>query len=319
MKWLISAVIAVCVLMAVGFCWYVVATFRVISLTEPVVVVIPEGSGTEGAAKALADAGVIKSPVAFMAYATVSGQRSAIRADQYTFQGDLNMKLVMGVVTQKVSLQNEVEVTWLEGWTTQQMGEQLAKVLPFTAEDYVRAADAQQLNGYLFPDTYRFFTDATVQDVIDKQVAAFDAKFTDAIQQELERLGRTKKEAVILASIVEKEAATKEDKGLVAGVFWRRLDNGKRLESDATLNYITGKTSLEVPLSDTYLESAYNTYRNDGLPPGAIDNPGLDALTAAVYPTESDYWYFLATPDGEVKYSATYDQHLQYKAEYYPD
>lgn len=319
MKWLIGMIITLCVLLAIAFCWYVVSIAKVTTLASDVTVEIPVGSGTEGAAQALDAVGVIQSPTAFIAYATLTGQRSDIKAGSYTFTGNLNMGLVMEVITQQVSLQNEIEVTLLEGWTTQQMGEALAELLPFTAEDYVRAAEAQQLNGYLFPDTYRFFADASVQDVLDKQLAAFNDKITPELLAAAEANGRSKKEVVIMASIVEKEARTKTDKELVAGVFWKRIDNGKRLESDVTINYITGNTSTFVPLTDTYLESAYNTYRNDGLPPGPISNPGFDALYAAIYPEENNYWYFIATPDGEVLYSETYEQHLAYKAEYYPD
>ncbi len=318
MKWLIGVLIAICVLAAFGFGWYVISVASIRTLPAAVEVTIPEQSGTEGAAQALTDTGVITSPWSFIAYATISGQRNQIRAGTYLFTGDVNLPLILSVITKQQSLQNEVEVTLLEGWTTQQMGEALAQVLPFTAEDYVRAVSAQSLDGYLFPDTYRFYVDATVQDVIDKQLETFHARFTSDMEQALADRGRTVNDAVILASIVEKEARTLTDKELVAGVFWKRLDNGQRLQSDVTVNYVTGNTTTDVSLSDTYVESAYNTYRNDGLPPGAISNPGYDALYATVYPTESDYWYFLATPEGEVKYAATYEEHLQYKAQYYP-
>lgn len=317
MKWLVGLIVGLIVLLSVGFGWYVVSVASITTLAQPVTVEIPEQSGTEGAAQALVAAGVVTSPTSFIAYATISGQRSAIRAGTYTFSGEVNMPLVMSIITKEQSLQNEVEITLLEGWTTQQMGEALAQALPFTAEDYVRAANAQAVNGYLFPDTYRFYSDATVQDVIDKQRLAFDAKFTSEMIAALEAKGRTVEDAVILASIVEKEARTLTDKERVAGVFWKRLDNGKRLESDVTVNYITGNTTTDVSIADTFVESAYNTYRNDGLPPGAISNPGYDALYAAVYPTEANYWYFLATPTGEVLYSETYEQHLAYKAQYY--
>lgn len=318
MKWLVGCIIAICLLAAVGFGWYVVSVANIHTLPAPIEVTIPEQSGTEGAAQALQEAGVITSPWSFLAYATISGQRGKIRAGTYLFSGDVNLPLVLSIVTKQQSLQNEVEVTLLEGWTTQQMGEALAQALPFTADDYVRSANAQSVNGYLFPDTYRFYTDATVQDVIDKQVEAFHERFTPEMEAAVEANGRTLDDTVILASIVEKEAQTLTDKELVAGVFWKRIDNGQRLQSDVTVNYVTGNTTTDVSLSDTYVESAYNTYRNDGLPPGAISNPGYDALYAAVYPTQSDYWYFLATPEGEVIYSATYEEHLQYKAQYYP-
>lgn len=318
MKWL-GYVGAVALLGLVGvFLWYLMVLYRPIQLVEPVTVTIPEQAGTEGVAAALYEAGVIRSRLAFIGHVMLTGQRTDLKTGTYTFQASISTPLVLSIVTKHQSLQGEAEITLLEGWVAEQMGEALAQALPFTAAEYVTAVQALDAEGYLFPDTYRFFKDATAADVITKQRERFDEKFTDEMKQVLQANGRTLAEAVILASIVEKEAQTLSDKALVAGVFWKRIDNGMRLQSDVTINYITKNTSTTVTQADLDIESAYNTYRNDGLPPGAISNPGYDSLYAVVYPTISDNWYFIATPDGEVLYSATYEQHLQYKAQYYP-
>lgn len=308
MKWLGYVGVVLVVAVAGLFSWYLMLVYQPVELTAPVVVTIPEQAGTEGATAALAEAGVIRSGWVFIVHATLTGQRTELRSGTYTLAGSLAVPQVLAIVTKQQSLQNEVEITLLEGWTSQQMGEALSQALSFTAADYTAAVQAQQLEGYLFPDTYRFFIDASVQDVIDTQVANFHTKITPELDIDVAD--------VILASIVEKEARTLSDKQLVAGVFQKRLAAGKRLESDVTVNYITGKTA--VSYADADIESAYNTYRIVGLPPGAISNPGYDALFAVAYPTTSDYWYFIATPEGDIKYSATYDEHLQLKAHYYP-
>lgn len=300
------------------FLWYLLALYRPIQLTQPMTVTIPEQAGTEGAAAALYEAGVIRSRLAFIGHIMLTGQRTELKTGTYTFQDSVTTPLVLSIVTKHQSFQGEIEITLLEGWTAEQMGEALAQALPFTASAYVTAVQALDIEGYLFPDTYRFFKDATVEDVITKQRENFDQKFTAEMKQAVEADGRTVADVVILASIVEKEAQTLSDKQLVAGVFWKRIDNDMRLQSDVTINYITKNTSTTVTQADLDIESAYNTYRHDGLPPGAISNPGYDALYAVVYPTISDYWYFIATPDGEVLYSATYEEHLTYKAQYYP-
>lgn len=318
MKWL-GYVGTVVLLGAVGiFLWYLLALYRPIQLTQPVTVVIPEQVGTEGVAVALFDAGIIRSRLAFIGHVLLTGQRAELKTGTYNFQDSVTTPLVLSIVTKHQSFQGEVEITLLEGWTAEQMGEALAQALPFTASEYVTAVEALAAEGYLFPDTYRFFKDATVEDVITKQRENFDQKFTTEMKQVLEANGRTVAEAVVLASIVEKEAQTLSDKQLVAGVFWKRIDNGMPLQSDVTINYITKNTTTTVTQADLDIESAYNTYRNQGLPPSAISNPGYDALYAVVYPTLSDYWYFIATPEGEVLYSTTYEEHLTYKAQYYP-
>ncbi|EKD78731.1 MAG: Aminodeoxychorismate lyase [uncultured bacterium] len=261
-------------------------------------------------------AGLVRSGFVFVIHAVLTGQRTQLRSGTYTFSGSLSIPQVLAIVTKRQSLQNEIAITLLEGWTAQQMGEILSQALPFSTEDYVTAAEP--FEGYLFPDTYRFFVDATAADVIERQRNTFDQKFTPEMRVHLEEQGRTLAQAVILASIVEKEAQTLSDKQVVADIFWRRLDNGKRLESDATINYVTKKNDTTPSTEDLFIESAYNTYRNVGLPPTAICNPGFDALYAVIYPAETDYWYFLTTPDGEMKYSTTYEEHLTYKNQYYP-
>lgn len=300
------------------FIWYLTLVYRPVRLANAIPVTVPEQAGTEGTSQALRQAGVIRSGWAFVVHALLTGQRTALRSGTYTFSGNLSIPQVLSIVTKQQSLQNEVELTLVEGWTSAQMGEALSQVLPFTSTDYVATVEAAQLEGYLFPDTYRFFTDATVADVIAKQRATFTDKFTPDMIAALEHQGRTVAQAVILASIVEKEAQTLTDKQIVADIFWKRLDSGHRLESDATINYLTRKNDTTPSLSDLAVESAYNTYRTAGLPPTAICNPGFDALYAAVYPIETDYWYFLTTPDGDMKYSVTYDEHLTYKNQYYP-
>ncbi|EKD79322.1 MAG: hypothetical protein ACD_41C00102G0011 [uncultured bacterium] len=298
------------------FIWYLTLVYRPMPLASAVVVTIPEQAGTEGTSTALKEAGVIRSGFVFILHALITGQRTELRSGTYTFSGALSIPQVLTIVTQRQSLQNEIEITLLEGWTVQQMGEALSQALPFSVDDYVAAAEPYE--GYLFPDTYRFFSNATVADVIERQRNTFDQKFTAEMVAELAVQGRTPEQAVILASIVEKEAQSLSDKQVAADIFWRRLDNDKRLESDATINYLTKKNDTTPSTEDLFVESAYNTYRNVGLPPTAICNPGFNALYAVVYPAETEYWYFLTTPDGEMKYSTTYEEHLTYKNQYYP-
>ena len=175
------------------------------------------------------------------------------------------------------------------------------------------------LEGYLFPDTYRFFVKATAADIVEKMVAEMS-----------EKLGRAYEvtgsvwvdpdfsvhEVLTLASIVEREVANPEDMAMVADIFLKRLQAGIALQSDATINYIISGDDPSPSLADLEVESEYNTYKYPGLPPGPISNPGLIAIEAVLNPTSNDYYYFLTTEDGEVVYSRTFAEHVANKVIY---
>jgi len=172
------------------------------------------------------------------------------------------------------------------------------------------------LEGFLFPDTYRIFRDATAEEVVVKLLAHFDDKLDADLRRDIAASGRSVYEVVTLASIVEREVRSPEDKAMVADLFWRRLDKGMALQADSTVNYATGKSLPSVTFDDLETDSAYNTYKYPGLPPGPISNPGIASLRATASPQANPYWYFLTDPVGKVYYAKTYDEHLQNKARY---
>ena len=160
------------------------------------------------------------------------------------------------------------------------------------------------LEGYLFPDTYRVWKDQLPESLIRKQLDAFGAR-APGLALEAKAQGRTLEDVVILASIIEKEVQTPEDRRMVAGIYLNRLKDGMALQSDATINYVTHAGRANANASDLSLDSLYNTYKYKGLPPGPICNPGADALDAALHPTPSDYRYFLTGKNGKVYYAKT--------------
>ena len=179
------------------------------------------------------------------------------------------------------------------------------------------------LEGYLFPDTYRVYASSTPVDVVRRFLSNFDKKLTPALRQEISKQGRTIYEVITLASLIEKEAPIDYQSGdntdakLIAGIFLNRLEIGQGLQADATLSYIFDDNKPAHSGTELEVDSPYNTYKYRGLPPGPICNPGILAIEAAVYPTESDYYYFL-TPKGkrEVIYARTYEEHLSNKYKY---
>jgi UPF0755 protein len=151
--------------------------------------------------------------------------------------------------------------------------------------------------------------DQLPQGLIKKQLDAFATRAFRLIEG-AEKQGRTLNEVVTLASIVEKEVANPEDRKIVAGIFWNRLQSGMPLQSDATVNYVTHAGRTRPTIIDLAVESAYNTYAHRGLPPGPICNPGADALEAALNPAKTPYRYFLTDANGKTYFARTLEEHI---------
>jgi UPF0755 protein len=179
------------------------------------------------------------------------------------------------------------------------------------------------LEGYLFPDTYRFFSDSRADEIIVKMLENFDKKLTPKMREDIAAQGRSIFEIVTMASLIEKEApinyasGENHDAKIISGIFWNRLKNGQALQSCATLAYVLGENKPQYSEADTKVNSPFNTYLNKGLPPAPIANPGILAIEAAIYPIDNEYNYFL-TPAGTKKiiFSRTYEEHLINKNKY---
>ncbi len=179
------------------------------------------------------------------------------------------------------------------------------------------------LEGYLYPDTYRVFASSTPEEIIFKMLDNFDKKLDSQMRADILAQGKTIHEILTMASIIEKEAPISYKTGnidnarIVSGIFWNRIKAGQALQSCATLAYILGVNKTQYSEADTNIVSPFNTYRNPGLPPGPIANPGILAIRAAIYPIKTNYNYFL-TPSGtkDLVFSATYEEHLRNKNKY---
>lgn len=222
-------------------------------------------------------------------------------------------------------------LTFIEGWTNGDVIEYLKTqdirlddvIAESTVQDYRAGYDFLQnapakasLEGYLFPNTYEIFISATEEDIMLKMLDEFDKRLTDDMRAEIKKTGRTVHDVLIMASLLEKEVRQRKTMQVVAGIFYNRLEIGMRLQSDATVNYITQSGRSRSTLKDLEIDSPYNTYKYKGLPPGPIANPGFDALYAAVYPTETSYMYFLTTEEGVIHYARTFNEHVRNKQLY---
>jgi UPF0755 protein len=185
--------------------------------------------------------------------------------------------------------------------------------------DYPFLMDAPRqasLEGYLFPDTYRVWRDALPESLVRKQLDRF-AEQTASLDADRKAQRLSWHDLVTLASIVEDEVASAEDRRIVAGIFLKRLSIGMALQSDATLNYVVKEGRSRANAKDLRLDSPYNTYRVRGLPPGPIGNPGFSALAAVVHPVKTPYLYFLTTKEGEVLYASSFEGHKRNRIKAY--
>ncbi|HXK39721.1 MAG TPA: endolytic transglycosylase MltG [Candidatus Paceibacterota bacterium] len=275
---------------------------------------IPAGTPFSEAARLLKESGVITSAPLLRIAMLAGGGAEAMKAGDYLFErpeGTLSVarRLANGrydLVTVRVLLP--------EGSTSKDMGRLLAEKLPHIDAD-VFGREARGFEGYLFPDTYFFLPTATSGEVIGVLRTTFDEKARGILSDESTFSAA---DVVIMASILEEEAKTPEDKHIVAGILWKRVHEGMRLQVDAPFVYLLGKASHELTQEDLVLDSPYNTYLYEGLPPAPISNPGLESLEAALRPMETPYWFYLSDSEGMIHYAETFEEHVANKQRYIP-
>jgi UPF0755 protein len=288
---------------------------------------VEEGAGLSLIAQELADRELISSPFWFKVYTKLDGSARSVQAGVFELQSGMSYATIIDILGEGDS--EEVVITIPEGYTLKQISEEVTSKLditttewalmtglasPLESHPFIIAADKPDhvdLEGYMFPDTYHFFANATAEEVATKLLEEMEANVEVAgISDNLSEAVPTIHDALTLASIVEREVRSPDDMATVAGLFYNRLEIGMALQADSTVNYFTGKDTPSVSLSDTEIESLYNTYLHTGLPPGAISNPGLNALQAVADPVSTDYFYFLTSPEGDVYYATTFEEHI---------
>ena len=271
---------------------------------------VQKGDGSRDIALNLEKQHLIKWAPAFRIYILAKGITGQLKAGEYLLSPSMTIpeiaeKLVSGDVI-------KIGVTIPEGFTVRQIEERVGFELP-----------GDNLEGFLFPDTYQFSFGFSGEELVEAMKDNFDKKLSKDLREDIAGQGKTVFETVTMASLIEKEVVSLEDKKLVSGILWKRLETNMLLQVDATLAYLSGQEGWTFDemrrdlASLKEVDSAYNTYKYLGLPPGPICNPGLDSIIAAVYPVESDYWYYLSTPQGETVFSKTLQEHNLARAEYF--
>ena len=282
---------------------------------------IPPGAGPALIGRRLAENGVVRDTLSFRVALARSGQARRLQAGEYRFDQPMSARDVIDKLARgDVFLR---PITFPEGLTIAQMAQIYERDGGGSRADFVRAAGnaalihdldpaAQDLEGYLFPNTYTLPRRTTADQLVQRMVTAFRDVLTAEIAQRAAARGLSVRQVITLASLVEKETAKREERPIVAAVYTNRLRIGMGMQCDPTVIYAlerAGKYTGNLTREDLHFDSPYNTYRYAGLPPGPIASPGRASIEAASTPADVPYLYFVSRNDGSHEFAATLDEH----------
>lgn len=324
--------------------WYNNAIYQPNSpSTEAVAFTVAPGDSLVNIADSLEEKGLIKSKDALRIYLRLNNLSPNIKAGEYSIQKNLNVPQLIEIFEDGV-FKPAIWITIKEGLRNEDIGSLINSKLSEsgvqknfdyneflsivnTPSNYNFSDEANEflkltkpldkpLTGFLFPDTYRIDTDSDAMEVIETMILNLKKRMEDNLidvtnvttsQNQLQNFY----EALTLASIIEKESGQNDDATIISGIFHNRLEANYMLESDATVNFATGKNVPGASFEDLQIDSPYNTYKYTGLTPTPINNPGIRAIKASLNPANTDYFYFRHDSNGNIHYSVTFQQHQQ--------
>ncbi len=307
------------------------------SRSEPVTLAIQPGESETQIASSLQAKGVIRDQRVFTTYLRATGQGSRIEAGQVTVNRDMSMPQLARALAQ--AHPSTLQIRLGEGLTIRPMAQEAARQGAGTSADYESLADNRSawasqfpflsglpatapndLEGFLFPNTYQILPQDGAKGLIQRQLEAFQQSVQPLVpglsQATAARPAESLYSVLVLASITEREETGEPDRSIVCGIFYNRLAQGMPLGSDATVLFALGRSSGSLSASDLQVNSPYNTRLNAGLPPGPIDSPSLDSITACANPQPSNYIYFFNDAKGVLHYAATYAEFQAQQQQY---
>lgn len=265
--------------------------------------------------------GIIRSKAALKIAGRMLGWTTELKVGRYVFSSGLsNLAILSGLHDGSarklvpVAIPEGSRMTFIAGRVGRELGVDSARVMDLCRDSALIAfwnVPASSLEGYLMPDTYLFHWQTDERAVVERFLQGFREFYTDSLVRRQEELGMTLHEVVTFASIVDRETQLPWERAVVAGVYHNRLRRGMRLEADPTIQYILPDGPRRLLYNDLRIPSPYNTYRNRGLPPGPIGNPGREAILATLYPEKHEYLYFVADGKGGHTFSRSYAEHLR--------
>lgn len=291
---------------------------------------VKKGMSVKDISELLDEKGIIDHPVIFESYARLRKKDSGFQAGDYMLNSNMSYDRIITAMRMGNTVKEEVMITFYEGMTLGEIADLLEEKKVCDADEFIEITENgefvyefidmmpesklrfRRLEGYIFPDTYNFYVGENVTSVARKFLKNFQTRVM-GMYNEIQDAGMTLDEAVILASIIQKEAGNEEEMARVSSVFHNRIDNTAAglpmLQSDVTINYVENDIKPYQTRSTQEIYDAYNTYVCTGLPTGPICNPGIDAIKAAIDPEDTDYYFFVTDVNGKYYYGKTLDQH----------
>jgi len=274
--------------------------------------VIPKGQSVTAISQRLADAGFIQNPLVFRLEMKRQGLDGKLQAGSFELSPSMSLTEIAVVLTQGTE---DVWLTLLEGWRREEIAESLDRMNleQFDKAEFLSLSATSE--GMLFPDTYLVPKQVQAEQLFNLFTSTFDRKITQGLNEEIAANDQDFDQVLIMASLIEREARGLKQMKDVSGILWNRYRIGMPLQVDATLQYAKGYSQSEQswwaePIgADRQVNSPFNTYQNAGLPPRPISNPGIDAITAALEPSTTDYLFYIHDREGNIHFAETLDQH----------
>ncbi|MGM0395501.1 MAG: endolytic transglycosylase MltG [Bacillota bacterium] len=298
---------------------------------EDSILTVERGDTLNSVGEKLYDMGIIKSRLWFR----YNGEdvASKIKPGDYLIEKGWSLDDIYEII-QLGEQETQVVVTFPEGFILYQFAEKIQESGLGTIEEFIEATESYynehysdsysneqlyfSLEGYLFPDTYHFSATQSVSQIVERLVTTTEEVWTDEMESKSQELGMSRHQIMTLASLIEREAFNDEERNTISGVIYNRINTGMPLQIDATVIYGIGEGKehmTRVLYDDLEKDNPFNTYRNQGMPPGPIASPGKNSIFAALNPESHDYYYYVMGDNGHV-FAETYDEHLRNVEEY---
>jgi UPF0755 protein len=269
---------------------------------------VTQGDTGHDVAKVLQEKGLITMTPPFLVWMRLRGAGSKLKVGRYRFlKGRASWWIVDDLINGRTQ---KMKLIIPEGFSSWQIAQRLDEMKICSKDDFLKVVREKNLEGFLFPATYELDTGHNAETVAEIFHAKFEEKWNSDQEARAKNIGMTKKQAVTLASIIEREAMVPEERALISSVYHNRLRRKMPLQADPTVQYALGYWKQRLLYSDYQtVKSPYNTYLYAGLPPGPICSPGLPAINAALAPAQTDYLYFVASEGGHHNFSNNYRDH----------
>ncbi|MFC3790498.1 endolytic transglycosylase MltG [Paenibacillus sp. GCM10012307] len=337
--WVILTLLGLMLLAAASVAWYVWNGLKPAAAGPTKLVTIAKGSSPFRVAEVLEQEGIIRNAFLFKYYLRYKNEGSQFQAGPYELAPGMEPDAIISKLNSgDIAKEETIHFTIPEGYTVLQIADKLSaevlvdkqqfldlaesiEMLAYSAEAALIVPSPEMrhlLEGYMFPETYEMKKESTAKDIMIRMLQEMDrklAKLPEDWDTVLEQRKLNFHQLLTVASLIEREVVNDQERPIVAGVIYNRLDKGMKLQIDATVQYMLDKPKERLLIKDTEIQGPYNTYLIAGLPPGPISSPSLASIEAALYPQENDYLYYVTKKDGTSDhfFSKTFNEHLKYK------